>query len=204
MPTHYGTMDYEDGVLRIDKELSKLDEFVVDVASILDELDVQYVVVSGYVAILAGRSRSTEDVDTVIERLSAAETERLVERLEEAGYWGATTPLEDLHGMLSDDMRVRIAKKGRMTPNFELWFPKNEYDRRALDDPLVADVSGHELNISPPEQQVAYKLFLGTEKDFEDALHLYTVFREQLDTDALERYVEELEVEDRYAELRGT
>jgi hypothetical protein len=105
--------------------------------------------------------------------------------------------------MLSDGMRVRIAREGRMTPNFELWFPKNEYDRRALRDPLVADVAGHELNVSPPEQQIAYKLFLGTDKDFEDALHIYTVFGEQLDTDALERYVEELEVTDRYAELRG-
>lgn len=204
MPTEYATMEYEDGVLRIDKELSTLDEFVVDVTSILDDLDVRYVVVSGYVSILAGRSRSTEDVDTIIERLTASEIEQLVERLDEAGYWGATTPLEDLHEMLSDDMRVRIAEEGRMTPNFELWFPRNEYDRRALEDPVVADVSGHELNISPPEQQIAYKLFLGTDRDFEDALHLYTVFRGQLDTDALERLVEELEVRDRYAELRGT
>ena len=89
-------------------------------------------------------------------------------------------------------------------PNFELWFPKNEYDRRALEEPLVARIDGHEVNVGPLEQQIAYKLFLGTEKDFEDALHLYTVFREQLDTDTLETYVEELEVSDRYAELRGT
>lgn len=197
-------MDFEDGRLCIDKELSTLDEFVVEVASILDDLGIRYVVVSGYVAILTGRSRATEDVDTVIERLSASDTERLVERLRNAGYWGATTPLDELHEMLSDDMRVRIAEHGRMTPNFELWFPKNDYDRRALDAPVVADVAGHELNISPPEQQIAYKLFLGTDKDFEDALHLYTVFRGQLDTDALERHVEELEVQDGYDELRTT
>jgi hypothetical protein len=53
MATHDDTMEYEDGVLRIDKELSKLDEFVADVTTILDDLDVRYVVVSGYVAILA-------------------------------------------------------------------------------------------------------------------------------------------------------
>jgi hypothetical protein len=67
----------------------------------------------------------------------------------------------------------------------------------------VARFDGHEVNVGSLEQQIAYKLFLGTEKDFEDALHLHTVFREQLDTDALETYVEELEVSDRYAELRG-
>ena len=197
-------MEFDNGVLRIDKELSALDEFVIDIVDIMDELGVGYVVVSGYVAILTGRSRATEDIDTVIEPLSEARTEQLARRLDEAGYWGATMSLDDLYEMLSDGMRMRVAERDRMTPNFELWFPKNEYDRRALDDPLVADVARHELNISPPEQQIAYKLFLGTEKDFEDALHLYTVFREQLDIDTLETYTEELEVTDRYAELRRT
>lgn len=196
-------MEFDGDVLRIDKELSTLDEFVVDVCGIFDDLGIDYVVVSGYVAILTGRSRSTEDVDTVVERLTEEQAGRLTSRLEEAGYWGATVPLEDLHQELLDGMRVRIALEGRMTPNVELWFPKNEYDRRALDRPLEAHVSGHELNISPLEQRIAYKLFLGTERDFEDALHLYLVFEEQLDIDSLETYVTELEVSDRYAELRG-
>lgn len=196
-------MEFDGDVLRIDKELSTLDEFVVDVCGIFDDLGIDYVVVSGYVAILTGRSRSTEDVDTIVERLTEEQAGRLTSRLQRAGYWGATVPLEDLHEELLDGMRVRIALEGRMTPNVELWFPKNEYDRRALDHPLEAYVAGHELNISPLEQQIAYKLFLGTERDFEDALHLYLVFEEQLDIDSLETYVTELEVYDRYAELRG-
>lgn len=196
-------MEFDGDVLRIDKELSTLDEFVVDVCGIFEDLGIDYVVVSGYVAILAGRSRSTEDVDTIVQPLTEEQTGRLSTRLRDAGYWGATVPLENLHEMLVDDMRVRIALEGRMTPNIELWFPKNEYDRRALDRPIEAHVAGHEINISPLEQQIAYKLFLGTERDFEDALHLYTVFGEQLDTDSLETYVTELEVSDRYAELRG-
>ena len=52
-------MRLDDGVLHLDKELSLLDEFVIDVTSILDDLGVGYVVVSGYVAILTGRSRAT-------------------------------------------------------------------------------------------------------------------------------------------------
>ena len=197
-------MRLDDGVLHLDKELSLLDEFVIDVTSILDDLGVGYVVVSGYVAILTGRSRATEDIDTIIEPLSAEGARDLASGLRDEGYWGATAPLEDLHEMLADGLRVRVAEDGRMTPNFELWFPKNEYDRRALEEPLVARIDGHEINVGPLEQQIAYKFFLGTEKDFEDALHLHTVFREQLDTDTLETYVEELEVSDRYAELRGT
>ena len=128
---------------------------------------------SGYVAILTGRSRATEDIDTIIEPLSSKGARDLASRLRDEGYWGATAPLEDLHEMLADGLRVRVAEDGRMTPNFELWFPKNEYDRRALEEPLVARIDGHEVNVGPLEQQIAYKLFLGTEKDFEDSLHLY-------------------------------
>lgn len=153
MPTEYVSMEYDDGVLRIDKELSTLDEFVVDVTSIFDDLDIRYIVVSGYVSILAGRSRSTEDVDTIVERLTSSETDRLVARLDEAGYWGATTPLEDLHEILSDDLRVRIAEEGRMTPNPELWFPRNEYDRRALENSVVADALDTRSTSVPPNSR---------------------------------------------------
>ena len=164
-------MRLDDGVLHLDKELSLLDEFVIDVTSILGDLGVGYVVVSGYVAILTGRSRATEDIDTIIEPLSSEGARDLASRLRDEGYWGATAPLEDLHEMLTDGLRVRVAEDGRMTPNFELWFPKDEYDRRALEEPLVARIDGHEVNVGPLEQQIAYKLFLGTEKDFEDSLH---------------------------------
>jgi hypothetical protein len=48
------------------------------------------------------------------------------------------------------------------------------------------------------------QVFLGSEKDFEDALHLYQVFEGQLDEDRLQRYVTELEVTEAYDELRRT
>ena len=45
------------------KELNDLDKFVIDFTSILNKLKIKYVIVSGYVAILFGRSRSSEDID---------------------------------------------------------------------------------------------------------------------------------------------
>lgn len=46
----------------LDKELNNLDKFVLEFTELLEE----YVVVSGYVSILFGRSRMTEDVDLLI------------------------------------------------------------------------------------------------------------------------------------------
>ena len=40
-------------------------------------------------------------------------------------------------------------------------------------------------------------------KDFEDALHLYLTFEDQFKSEQLQAYVEQLGVEDYYAELRG-
>ena len=48
--------------IKLNKELNKLDKFVIDFCKLLD----RYVIVSGYVSILFGRSRSTEDVDLLI------------------------------------------------------------------------------------------------------------------------------------------
>jgi hypothetical protein len=79
----------------------------------------------------------------------------------------------------------------------------------ALSTAIIAEVNGHEVSISSIELQIAYKLRLadgaGTTngKDFEDTLHLYLTFEDQFNSEQLEAYVEQLGVEDYYAELRG-
>lgn len=195
-------MEYDGETLVVDRTPSELDEIVLEFTAILDEENIEYAIVSGYVAILTGRSRATEDIDIVTERLSEERTMTVVDRLQEAGYWGATMPLEELFDTLDDGLRQRIAEEGTMIPNVELWFVKNDFERTVLEDPLIARIGGREIAISPIELQIAYKLFLTAEKDFEDALHLYQVFEEQLDEDRLQTYVTELEVTDAYDELR--
>ncbi|AZH24748.1 hypothetical protein [Haloplanus aerogenes] len=57
------------------------------------------------------------------------------------------------------------------------------------------------LPIGPLELQITYKLYLGAPKDFEDAVHLYAMFKETLSTPELERWVTKLNVEDDYDRL---
>ena len=197
-------MEYDGETLVVDRTPSELDEIVLEFTEILDEEGIEYAIVSGYVAILTGRSRATEDIDIVTERLSEERTMALANRLREAGYWGATMPLEELFDTLDDNLRQRLAEEETMIPNVELWFVKNDFERTVLEDPLIAHIGGQEIAISPIELQIAYKLFLSAEKDFEDALHLYQVFEGQLDEDRLQIYVTELEVTDAYDELKRT
>lgn len=202
-------MELSDDTLTVSRELSALDEDVLEFTQILDTCEVDYVIVSGYVAILTGRSRSTEDIDIILESLSETETEQLVTELKNQGYWGMAMPLDEMHSMLSEGSRIRIAKKGEMYPNFETWFVSNDVEREALSNPLTVTFDEGQIEISPLELQIAYKLRLAqaadslSGKDFEDALHLYLTFEERFNTEQLETYVTELGVKDYYAELEG-
>ena len=202
-------MELSDGTLTVSRELSELDKDVLEFTQILDACDVNYVIVSGYVAILTGRSRSTEDIDVILESLSEVETEQLVTELKDRGYWGMAMPLDEMYSMLSEGSRIRIAEEGVMYPNFETWFVSNDVEREALSNPLTVTFDEGQIEISPLELQIAYKLRLAqaadslSGKDFEDALHLYLTFEERFNTEQLETYVKELGVEDYYAELKG-
>ena len=202
-------MELSDDTLTVSRELSALDKDVLEFTGILESCDVNYVIVSGYVAILTGRSRSTEDIDIILESLSETETEQLVTELKNHGYWGMAMPLDEMYSMLSEGSRIRIAEDGAMYPNFETWFVSNDVEREALSNPLTVMFDEGEVEISPLELQIAYKLRLAQAsdslngKDFEDALHLYLTFEERFNTEQLETYVNELGVEEYYAELRG-
>ncbi|ELZ33808.1 hypothetical protein [Halorubrum distributum] len=202
-------MELSDDTLTVSRELSALDKDVLEFTGILDACDVNYVIVSGYVAILTGRSRSTEDIDIILESLSETETEQLVTKLKNHGYWGMAMPLDEMYSMLSEGSRIRIAEDGEMYPNFETWFVSNDVEREALSNPLTVTFDEGEVEISPLELQIAYKLRLAQAsgslngKDFEDALHLYLTFEERFNTEQLETYVNELGVGEYYAELTG-
>ncbi|MFB6353430.1 MAG: hypothetical protein ABEJ92_05035 [Halobacteriales archaeon] len=165
--------------------------------------------VRGYVAVLAGRSRATEDVDVVLEPMSEERVHDLAAELDSHGYWGMAMPLDEMFSMLNGGDRLRIARQDQLFPNFEVWFAANDIERTALDEAITVELADERIRISPIELQIAYKLRLAqqtdstTGKDFEDALHLYLTFEEQFKPEALERYVAELGVESYYDTLRG-
>lgn len=202
-------MELTNGKLSLSREESDLDNEVFQFISVLESCDVEYVIVSGYVAILTGRSRATEDVDVIIEPLSETQTETLVTALKERGYWGMAMPLSEMYALLADGDRIRIAEEGELYPNFETWFASNEIEREAISQPLIVAFNEQKLQISPLELQIAYKLWLAqqsgslTGKDFEDALHLYLTFEGQFNTQALEEYVSKLNVGESYDELKN-
>lgn len=197
-------MEFRDDTLVIDKSPSSLDELVLDVTEILDGIGIKYAVVSGYVAVLLGRARATEDIDVITERFSEAKADELTENLRDAGYWGSAMALDRMYETLNDGLPVRIAEESHRVPNVECKFAVDEYDRASLNDTLTVHLSGTEFTVGSLELQIAYKLGMGAEKDFEDALYLYNLLEPNLNTRELERYVERLDVGSKYEKLRRT
>jgi hypothetical protein len=194
-------VELRDGELIVEREPTALDRLAIDAAAVLSDLDVDHVFVAGYVAILSGRSRGTEDIDVIIERLDDSRAAGLADALSDAGFWGSAMPLSDLHATLSGGANLRVARQEAVIPNVELSYAGDEFDRASLRNAMTARIADAEIPIGPPELGIAYKLYLGTRTDFEDALHLHTMFEESLSTADLEEWVRKLGVEEEYDRL---
>lgn len=193
-------MEYEfkDNTLKFNRILSDLDKFVLKFVNILEKQKIRYVIISGYVSILFGRSRATEDVDMYVEKFDSMKFKELSEILEKNGFWFINSDDEkELFGMLQDNLSVRIAERDKVIPNIEMKFPKKDTDLLSLNQPLRVELNRNNLFTSPLELQVAYKLLLGSGKDIEDAVYIYNTFKEILNRKSMIELVKKLKVENK-------
>jgi len=193
---------FRDGVLVVEREPNQLDELALSFSAVLNRFDIDHVFIAGYVAILAGRARSTEDVDVLIEELDETTASRLATALEDERFWGPAMPLDSMSEMLVNGDNIWVAPDDQITPHLEVKLVRDEFDRASLGNSTTARIGGGTIPIGPLELQIAYKLHLGAQKDLEDAVHLYSLFEETLRGSRLEEWVTRLGVEDEYDRLK--
>ncbi|MEK6951444.1 MAG: hypothetical protein AABX29_00345, partial [Nanoarchaeota archaeon] len=103
--------------IKVNKTLSNLDKFVLNFIKILKK-HVDYVIISGYVSILLGRTRTTEDIDIFIEKISFEEFSKLYEEIKKNNFWCLNAEeAEEIFSYLKDNLAVRFAKKDKTIPN---------------------------------------------------------------------------------------
>ncbi len=187
--------------IEFEKELNALDKFVIDFTSILNELNVKYVVVSGYVPILFGRSRTSEDIDIIAEGMDFVRFGKLWREAYSEFECIITEDVKDAYNdYLLTGHSIRFSRKGRFIPNIELKFPKVELDNWTLKERKEVILKGHRIFISPLELQIPFKLFLGSDKDIEDARYLYRMFKGRLNLILLGDFNKKLKVENTFKE----
>jgi hypothetical protein len=182
-------LEFRDGAIVLhDKVVNMLDRFVFDFLDIAEPFG-RYCLVSGYVAILFGRTRGTEDVDLFISRMDRERFLELHRNLLAAGFeFVNPEDGEGLFDMLDEGLAIRAARKGVVIPNMEMKFPREALDEATLEGRQEVRLDDRTLFISPLELQIAYKLLLGSEKDIEDAIYIFGLMREHLDPKKLEEH----------------
>ena len=189
----------EDGI-HLDREPSKLDRMAMYFSDRLRKSGIEHVFVSGYVAIMFGRNRASEDIDVVCEPVSEDVFTEFWDSLEEMECIITSDAESAYSDYLKERLVVRFAYKGEFIPNIEMKFVSNGAHREALNGRRTVFLNGQPIPVSPFELQIAYKLFLGSDKDIEDARFLFDLFKEILDMELLMGKIRELGIDENEAE----
>lgn len=178
--------------ITIKKELNLIDKFVISFVKLLRKFT-DYVIVSGYVSILLGRNRGTDDIDIIIPKIKKEEFMGFYNGIKEKGYWVLNSDdFEDIYELLNEGHGIRIAENKNISPNIELKFAKGEFDNISLKEKIKVRINNFELNISNLELQIAYKEeVLKSNKDLEDAQHLREI-NKNLNLELIEDYKKRL------------
>jgi hypothetical protein len=179
-----------DKTIYIEKVLNELDKLLLSFIRILEKY-FEYVVVAGYVSILFGRSRATEDIDILIREVNKKSFKKFWKEVNKK-FWCLNSNEENEAFNILKESALRFARKNEIIPNIEVKLCKKKIDFLTLKEKIEVKFSNkRSIFIFPIEIQIAYKEeVLGSEKDLEDALHLREVFKERIDNNKIEEYKE--------------
>ena len=176
------------GELRLNKHITKLDQFVIDALSILEKY-ANYVLISGYVSIFFGRARATEDVDLFIDEITTENFFKFYDEAVSRDYeFNIENPEELYHEYLQDNLSINMWRKKLPLIRLEIKIAKKQSQKMSLKNKIKVFYNGGFLFFSPIEYQIAYKkAILKSDKDMEDARHLEIVFK-NLNKEAIDSY----------------
>lgn len=176
------------------KERTILDSFAEDFVDVVEK-HAKYVIVSGFVAIAHGRSRGTEDVDIIIEKIGKDRFVKMHDDLLLAGFecMQSEDPEVIYDDYLKDKTSVRYVRKGHFIPEMELKLAKDELDDYQIQTRKKLPLTGLNLFFSSIEMNIAFKEeLLRSEKDLDDAKHLRIIYSDALNENEIRKIKAEI------------
>ncbi len=169
--------------MRLISDRNILDEVCIKFCKVLEKHG-KYIVVSGFVAISTGRTRGTEDIDIIIEKIPPEKFVLLHQELEKNGFeciqGNNSQELYNLY--FKDNLPIRYTLKGYPLPEMELKPTKDFLDEMQIQNRVKIPASGLNVWFSSIETNIAFKEeLLKSDKDMEDALHLRETFPTLID-----------------------
>jgi len=157
-----------------------LDRFAEEFCDVVNRY-VEYMIVSGFSAIASGRTRGTEDIDMIIEEVDLDRYSKLHDDLVKSGF---ECMQSDDSGVifgryLKHGISVRYTWKGKILPEMEIHFIKDEIDEYQMKRRVKMKSTGLDVWFAPIEGNIAFKEeWLKSDKDIEDVKHLRIVYED--------------------------
>ncbi len=173
-----------------------LDKFAEDFCDIMERY-AKYIVCSGFVAIAHGRTRGTEDIDMIIERISKDKFLMLHNELLEKGFEciqpGKPEILYDEYLTKGVSLRYVLKSDNFAPPEMEVKFAKDLLDEQQIKERQKLPLTGLDIYFSSIESNIAFKEeYLGTRKDLEDARHLRIIYKGKVDESKINKLKKEI------------
>ena len=166
-----------------------LDEFAEQFCDIVNK-HCKYIVCSGFVAIAHGRTRGTEDIDMIVEKLNKEQFINLHKDLIKGGFVCIQSDSADSiyvdYLSNGDSVRYVTQDKNFFPPEMEIKFAKDELDNEQLNSRTKLPLTKLDIYFSSIEGNIAFKEeLLKSQKDLEEAKHLRIIYEGKFDEDKI-------------------
>jgi len=170
------------------KDKNILDKFCIKFCKIIDKY-CKYIIVFGFVVISSGRSRATEDIDMIIEKINFEKFKELHEELVKEGFvCMQSDSSKKIYDYLKDNIAVRYTLENQPLPEMEVKFAKDELDLYQLKTRTKLDLTGLDIWFSSVNMNIAFKEeLLKSDKDLKDAEHLRKVYPELVNEEEIKQ-----------------
>tara|TARA_Y100000310_G_scaffold338750_1_gene429323 strand:- start:102 stop:656 length:555 start_codon:yes stop_codon:yes gene_type:complete len=167
--------------MRAIEDRNILDHFCIEFCNIVEK-HCKYIIVSGFLVISSGRTRATEDIDMIVEKLSFEVFNKLHTDLTKSGFVCVQEENpNEIYKYLIDKTSVRYTRRDEPLPEMEIKFSKDILDELQIKKRKKIPLTGLDIWFSSIEMNIAFKEeLLKSEKDLKDAEHLRKVFSESI------------------------
>jgi hypothetical protein len=166
-----------------------LDKFVEDFVKVVEKFT-KYIIVSGFVAIAHGRSRGTEDIDMIIEKISEKKFFELHNALIEKGFecMQSPNPHKIYNMYLDNGLSIRYTRKEEFLPEMEIKLAKDFLDEYQIQTRKKFPFTGLDVYFSSIDTNIAFKEeLLKSDKDLEDAKHLRIIYKDEINENEINK-----------------
>ena len=152
---------------------------------------IPYVIVGGAAVIVTGRTRTTLDIDIILNH-KLIDRKDFIKYLQENGF---DATIEDLDGFDLEEICTFFLEEGMF--KVDLKGKYKETDKQSIQMAIDSYYGDLEIKVANPINTILHKLKMGSEQDYEDALAVYVRNSETIDMNLLRKIANQMNIKNK-------